>query len=209
MPDATPLRQWPYPLETEKIAAGAWNIEELSEALEGSFAIAGNKFSNSTPPSSYPLGMSIMGVNDGAGALGWPYLYGSVVTFKHGDTYAWQWFYQYSGARVFVRQGITANSPAWKDWMGVANQNSPQQFATGAVTVPGKTSDFASVTVTFPSGHFSNTPAVVTTIRGSTPNIGICVANVTSTKFDILVDRPSGASTYVYWIAASNYSSIG
>lgn len=74
----------------------------------------------STPPSSYPLGMSVMSLSAAqATAGGWPGS-GTVVTFRRfNDNVAVQWFYANNTVtpQAQWRAGNEANNPVWSAWL--------------------------------------------------------------------------------------------
>jgi hypothetical protein len=214
MPDATTYLNLPFPLDSERIALGAQNIEDLATQDEANQLLLNNTFSSDAPYTSYPVGYSIMRIS--GGQPGWPYGYGQVITFKHKDgSNALQFWNAQSTVvarqQVMYRIGYSNNGEVWTEWRPVGSpQGAAQLVATGRAVVPGKTSGFATLTVTFPSGLFSNTPAVVLQMQtASSPSIGYSVGSVGPSSFEIIVDRPSGTDSTIWWIAASNYSSFG
>lgn len=213
MGSSTPLLGYPFPLSTDKIAAGAVNMEDITEAVENSRKLANGKFTADEPGTSYPLGQSHMYWSGGGVAAGWPNSnYCNVVTIMGSAGAGWQWCYRYSGganSQVYLREWSSGGG-GWQVWRQVAGPGVPIAQANGSLklTPPSGGGD-VSTTVTLPSNRFLNqdTYGPITILTGAnttSPTVATSASWTTTgliTNFTIFLQRGTATQTGVYWSA--------
>lgn len=177
---------YPYPDPTDPIAEGADAIRALAEALNNRtmMTLAQDALTAKVLPTSWPEGISSMAIS-GTTALanGWPRDATMVVwTFRRLTS---------SGTFQLVARGAedkpwlyyrNGNLNGWAPWRNAAG---PYGVAAGTVTHPSTPANSSStVTVTLPSGTFSEAPLVTMNTRTAVPAERVCAAgSVTASSF--------------------------
>lgn len=170
-------------------------------------------FSQSTPGTSYPYGMSVLNVYNGSTG-GWPTHQGFttavVMTARRSDGAATQWWSSNVGGatglgvRVMVRQSTGA---AWGPWMDAAGLYVPKT-ARGRTSVPiASGAAQGSIAVSLPAGLFTAMPRIALTVIGTSGYRAFTTSQPSATAVSIGAMTASGAvvgsavTVAVDWIA--------
>jgi hypothetical protein len=121
MPNTTPVYGWPWPLGTDRVMDGDDAMGALANAIEntvkalipaGGLVTMKASVPAATPPSSYPLGLSIMGAQDWEGAG----LYSLIITFRYGQNFTAQMTFSVGNRTPNIAMRTANNDAAWFGW---------------------------------------------------------------------------------------------
>lgn len=175
-----------------------------ADPLSSTLFVPNNSISPTAPITDFPVGIVRMYIGGDGQLDGWPRNYGTIIAIHTTTSNGWQWFYPYGQSQVFLR--IWDSTNGWGSWLTVADPRQIQTDCGGVATAAGKTDDFSTAKVTFPSGLFTHVPGVLIAMRNGKPNIPMAPGDITPESFTAVIDRPSGDDTTFTWYAFSNYS---
>lgn len=198
----TPSALLPYPEGTDFVMDGDDAIRALAEALDTKvFALlAQDAHAGADTPDLYPAGVSVMPVS--SASVGWPTTTGLVITQKFDATRVQQFFYS-TLSRAWYRSG---NATVWTNtgWVGMASPYAQADGSASITSAPAGT--HSDITVTLPSGRFSQPPVVTATSRTSIPfqlgAVGITGTTTSSFVLTVMNNTSSARGISVYWMAA-------
>lgn len=170
------------------------NVSAIQESLPKQ-VLPTNQFSSSAPPSSYPLGTSIMAVTTTTNDF--PSITGTVVTFNADNVNrAVQQFVDKGSSKTWTRTADSGQTNGWRPWQGFSNlfTGNGYQYLPGGLIIqwglvnPGGTS---GAQINFPIQFASSLYSVTSTPLDSV---------LTSTAAEAWV---TGSNTSNFWLRSS------
>jgi hypothetical protein len=183
-------------------------VNALGAAVENVMIVATDSKSVADAYSTYPIGVSLMGLTQtGATNGAWPELFSSyVVTMRRlgGDAAAQFHITNRGGSGTPSFRVRNGNGNGWTDWLLVAGNGQTKASASGVYTFNNANSP-RTATVAFPANTFSTAPNVVVSTHDRSVVAG--VTGISSTGFTILLGANGGGSSFglanynIEWIA--------
>lgn len=205
MTDETPQYKWPIPDQSDEIADIADIVAAGLTAIENSFYVPPGSKAAAAASTSWPLGLSVMGLSaTTAGDGGWPRAVSSTVVTvrRNASESAFQWWVVASSSAIPEVRVRTAGASGWSPWAYVTWLGQPSAEASGQIKISGG-AGVRSVVVMLPANRFTKTPIVTVSNATSRPDVqtGCGTAGVSATQFTCYVNRTDTADASVNWLA--------